>query len=127
MPDVVATGMAVRAVLYAIIAALLVRHVWRYRPVLAATAGPRFPGLYWCFAGFLGLAAIEAAVATVAPFSLLRVAIGMASDAVAIVTIERLWRSQDESATRWQTPEGRSQLLRAVEGIEALVSRGRDG
>lgn len=125
MPDALTTGLAVRAVLWAIIAALLVRHVHRFRASLAATVGSRFPTLYWCFAAFLGLAALEAAVATIAPVSTLRIGLGMSSDLSAIVTIDRLWRSQAESGQRWQTPEGIAELRRAVDAIEQFVAQRR--
>lgn len=130
MADLLAYGAATRAVIYAIIVGLLIRHVWRFHRWLAVSQGERFPLLYWCFIAFMSLAACEGAVAAVWPTSATRILLGMASDLAAIYTIGVLWRSNEEAAERWEaSPNGiaaiRATLDRVGAASDAIVARGR--
>lgn len=114
-------GHGVRCLTDAAVAFLLFRHVLRFRPTLAATAGSRFPSLYWAFGAIFALDSLESAAAVPWPAGSLRMLLAMARDATTILTIDRLWRSQEESAALWRSTEGRTALGTFRDAARAVV------
>jgi len=117
---------AAKAALYAVIVALLVRHVRRHGLALAATAGPRFPGLYWAFAATMGLDAAWL-VALDAGLSALATLLAVACIASAAATAVLLPRSQAESATLWRTAEGIEAMEELRAASRAVIREYRSG
>lgn len=124
-PALLDVGLGIRTAINITIAWMLFRHVHRHQGALAVVVGSRFPSLYWWFGAIFLLRALETAwlLACADVPILLR----MASDLVALGTIDRLWRSQEQNSAQWNRHQ-RTQLLKDVtDAAQAVVRRYGDG
>lgn len=127
-PALLDVGLGIRTAINITIAWMLFRHVHRHRGALAVMAGNRFPSLYWWFGAIFLLRAIE--TAWLFAFADAPIPLRMASDLVAVVTIDRLWRSQEQSIRQWAREEHGElqQMVRNVtDAAQAVVRRYGDG
>lgn len=132
----IVVGEALTALAYALIPLALVRQVRRHRAAIGATAGPRMVGIYGWFAAFIAFCGVGHLWAIVLLWHGVYLAAAcwtLGTGIVSLITVDRVFRSQEESAALWRTPDGLAAIRRAVERIaeasEAIVARrggGRD-
>lgn len=107
VPQVAGDGLT--ALAYALISLALVAHVRHNWRALWATQGPRIVGLYVWLAGVFGLCGASHVFNVVTvwwgiyQFTALWI---LATGAISLITVDRLWRSQAESTALWRAPGG---------------------
>lgn len=116
-PQIVGDGLTFAA--YMLIPFALVAHVRRHWRELWATQGARMVGLYAWFAAFIFLCGVGHLLDIVTVWwgvYQLTALWSLATGIVSVITVDRLWRSQDEAAALWRTPKGQDALdeLRAA-------------